>query len=133
MGLDLLAQSGANGAYSELEKIIDDLEITTLNQEDFPNRNPNAKNKKAKVRYVASTLPCLNKKKDETDALFMARSFSFMQEMETENKGGQGFGGNSNPNKEKSQNNGPPVGCCNGRPYSAKKRCCCRRKSYDTE
>lgn len=131
--LDLLAQSGANGAYSELEKIIDDLEITTINQEDFPNRNPNARNKKAKVRYVASTLPCLNKKKDETDALFMARSFSFMQEMETENKGGQGFGGNSNSNREKNQNNGPPVGCCNGRPYSAKKRCCCRRKSYDTE
>jgi len=76
----------------------------------------------------------LNRQKDETDALFMARSFSFLQEMEAE-KGGQGFGGNGNAGSgshEKGQN-GPPVGCCNGRPYSAKKSCCCRRKSYNTE
>lgn len=27
----------------------------------------------------------------------------------------------------------PPVGCCNGVPYNASKRCCCRRASFDKE
>jgi hypothetical protein len=31
------------------------------------------------------------------------------------------------------QQTSPPVGCCNGVPYNASKRCCCRRASFDKE
>jgi len=27
----------------------------------------------------------------------------------------------------------PPIGCCNGVPYNAQKRCCCRRASFDKD
>merc|ERR1712025_309925 len=41
--------------------------------------------------------------------------------------------GGGGAGKPKGEKNGPPIGCCNGKPFSAKKRCCCRRKSYNTE
>jgi hypothetical protein len=36
-------------------------------------------------------------------------------------------------NPRSHQQTSPPVGCCNGVPYNASKRCCCRRASFDKE
>jgi len=125
--LDLLAQSGAQGAYNDLEDIIDDLYM-----DKAPARGHNKPY--TGVRYVGSELPCLQKKEQEiTFDGWMARSFQPVTEAPPQKNNGGGGGKAFDEKLKEKEASGPPVGCCNGRPYSAKKRCCCRRKSYDTE
>lgn len=131
-----LAESGADSGEArdttDLE-YYEEKEYEKLNNgQKMPERRPNSKG----VRYIPSELPCLKKQepsfeqwlKDQDSGMPFARSFPVDQA--TGHGGGNGKGLGIEAEKEKK---GPPIGCCNGKPFSAKKRCCCRRKSYDTE
>ena len=79
-------------------------------------------------------LPCLKPKEDDWEN--WGRSLSLEEETpELPKKFGGGGGGGklSDDDIENLQAPGKPIGCCNGKPYSNKKRCCCRRKSYNIE
>ena len=134
--LEALAQSGADEYEAYDVKDLEYYEEKAYERQygsKMPGRNSNSRSSQG-VRYVPAELPCLKEKeplfsqwlKEQDAPTGFARAFPVDQ--------ASGFGGGKGAApKDPSQKSGPPIGCCNGKPFSAKKRCCCRRKSYDTE
>lgn len=104
-----------------------------LDDENFQNFEFGDHSEKGNWKVFDPELPCLKPKDDWED---WGRSLSLITDAPTK-LGGGGGGGNRKLTDDDIQSleapGGKPIGCCNGKPFSNKKRCCCRRKSYNIE
>jgi len=115
----------------------DDKFMEMLDDENFQDFEFGDHSKKGNWKVFDPELPCLKPKDDWED---WGRSLSLDEPVTESPKklgGGGGGGGNRKLTDDDIQSleapGGKPIGCCNGKPFSNKKRCCCRRKSYNIE